>query len=81
MATFIQINDRREMNNAKSKTPARTTAGQHDLIMSAKKELQIVSNHKEKLKRLIKDPRELEAVNKHLQQVRSNFLEFGLDNF
>lgn len=50
-------------------------------ILQAKKQLSIQMQHWERIKRITKDPKEVEDINNKLLKMRMDFLAFSTDKF
>ncbi|AHH82598.1 ORF-9 [Buzura suppressaria nucleopolyhedrovirus] len=54
---------------------------QYNEVMQAKRQLEIQTAHQERLKRITKDPKELAKIDDKLHQIRTSFLNFGVEKF
>ncbi|ABY65745.1 hypothetical protein [Orgyia leucostigma nucleopolyhedrovirus] len=67
-------------NSSHNKSKHDSVRQQYDAVLQAKKLLEVKSTHQEKLKKITKDTKDLANIDARLKELRSNFLDFSVQN-
>nr|WUR10831.1 ac29 [Calliteara abietis nucleopolyhedrovirus] len=80
MSSFDNSN-KYDVKKGSNSSTASNLRQQYDSIIFAKRQINIQTTHQEKLKKITKDSANLAEIDATLHTLRTNFLDFGVNNF